>query len=380
MFDTDSKFGQKVYQLLEEQGESVELKASFFMNGREGDIIGFESADNLYQEPEYRIVESLNQVKSEYNIILQNLSQIEGECDLKNALEICHVAICFKVGDIEVNFIFLPVFPKNFRISENYSSWVQLKSILKSGDAGSPSRGTAISSFFKHKLVGAKTNFLLYVESSPEKFVQSTTILDETTRLITELRSNFASRSRHEESIENSRQQLSERSSHYQNAEELDLYSKQVVQEINNFLLHAEDILDSSEKTPGILRPQGEELKRQIEILEQKVEIANESSKSSKLRQKLINSQNKLSQLRDTIDFILTASRKETMRTPPTARMDTTDRQNLLHSTKKPVYSSPRNGTAIGLPPKSIAHTKKKSIEYEGIKKFNSENYKGTLL
>jgi chromosome segregation ATPase len=204
--------------------------------------------------------------------------------------------------------------------------------------------------------------------------------LDETTRLITELRSNFASRSRHEESIENSRQQLSERSSHYQTAEELDLYSKQVVQEINNFLLHAEDILDSSEKTPGILRPQGEELKRQIEILEQKVEIANESSKSSKLRQKLINSQNKLSQLRDTIDFILTASRKETMRTPPTARIDTTDRQNLLHSTKKPVYSSPRNGTAIGLPPKSIAHTKKKSIEYEGIKKFNSENYKGTLL
>lgn len=372
MFDQDSKLGQVVFQVLEEQGEAVELKASFFLNGREGDLIGFESVDNLYQEPEYRVMESGSQLKSVYNLILQNLAQIEAECDLKNALEMCHVAISFRVMEREINFIFLPVFPKNFRISENYSSWVQLKSILKSGDTGSPTRGTAISAFFKHKLLGAQINFLLFVESSPEKFTQSFTVLEEASRLLSELRSHPPSKTRPEESIHNSRNQNSERSSQQ---EDLDLYSKQVVNEINDFLGRAEDLLENCEHAPTTLRPYGEDLRRQIDILEQKIEIANESSKASFVKQKLIKSQNKLTHLRETIDFILSTSRKDPTRSSPSAHHEILDRQSFLTSTKKNAYLSPKNASLTALPPKSIAHTKKKSIEFEAGKRFNSKDY-----
>lgn len=376
LFDQDSRFGQVIYQALEEQGAEVELKSSFFLNGMEGDVIGFESIDNLYQEPEYRVIESASQFKSVCNLILQNLSQIEVECDLKNALEMCHVAISFKVLNSEINFVFLPVFPKNFRISENYSSWVQLKSILKSGDAGSPSRGTAISSFFKYKLLGARTNFVLFVESSPEKFIQSTTILDEASKLLIDLRSQSGSRRGQDESIHNSRIQHSDRSSQHQASFDLDLFSKQVIQEINEFLFRADDIIENFEHSPSALRPQGEELKKQIDILEQKVEIANESSKGAAMKQKLIKSQKQLSQLRETLDIILSTSRKD-MQKPSYASHNDHGRLSMLQSTQK--HASPRHA-APGLPPRSIAHTKKKSAEFDSLKKFRGEDYKRRLV
>ena len=345
----------------------------------EGDVIGFESIDNLYQEPEYRVVESTSQLKSVYNLILQNLAQIEAECDLKNALEMCHVAISFRVLEKEINFVFLPVFPKNFRISENYSSWVQLKSILKSGDAGSPSRGTAISTFFKHKLLGSRINFLLFVESSPEKFAQSHTILEESSKLLNELRSSPQSKRRHDDSGQNSRLQNSEGSSQYNGSEDLDLYSKQVIQEITQFISRAEQTIESLEQSPSMVRPQGEELRRQIDVLEQKVEIANESSKASIIKQKLMKGQNKLNQLRETIDFMI-SSRKEPTRASTLAQIDTLDRPSNGHGTRKNIFQNQRYESLGGLPPKSLSHTKKKSSDYEDLKKFNGGDYKGKKL
>lgn len=370
---------QVLYQALEEQGAGVEVKASIFLNGMEGDIIAFESVDNLYQDPEYRVIESRSQLLSVCQMIEHNLSRIEAECDLRNALEMCHVAICFKVLEREINFLFLPVFPKNFRISENYSSWVQLKSVFKNGDLGSPSRGTAISAFFKYKLLGAKTNFLLFVEAAPEKFPQSTTILEEAGKLLTDLRSSPASRRGQDESAHNSRLQQSERSSQQHNSIDLDVFSKQVIQEINDFLSKADEIIEDCEQSPAIMRPQGEELKRQIDILEQKVEIANESSKGPVMKQKLINSQKQLNQLRETIDFILSTSRKEVTKSYPSGYVDPADRLSMLQNTKKPGYSSPK-GSLTGLPPKFTSHTKKKSTEFEGLKKFRGEDYKSNIL
>lgn len=358
---------------------AVELKATFFLNGMEGDIVGFESVDNLYPEPEYRVIESASQLKSVYNLILQNLAQIEAECDLKNALEMCHVAISFKVVDKEINFVFLPVFPKNFRISENYSSWVQLKSILKSGDAGSPSRGTAISAFFKHKLLHARTNFLLFVESAPEKYSQSSTILEEASKLLADLKSSPASRSKHDESRD-SKVQASERSSQHHNSADLDLYSSQVVQEVDDFILRAEEVLDMGEQSPRVMRSQADELRRHVDILDQKIEIANESTKAPSVKQKLIKSQDKLNQLRETLEYLVSSTRKDSKRESPSNRLETIERQTYLQSTRKQGYASPKTGSIGGLPPRSIAHTKKKSIEFEGLKKFRGDDYKSSLV
>lgn len=379
-FDIDSKFGQAVFEAVQDQGEAVEFKASFFLNGMEGDIIGFESLDNLYEEPEYRIVESIDQFRSICAMVFQNMAQIEAECDLKNALEVCHIAVSLRSRDTEINFVFLPVFPKNFKISENYSSWVQLKSIIRSGDAGSPTKGTAISTFLKYKLLSGRITFVCLVESAPEKHLQSTTILEETGKLLNESRSVPISRRRPEDSMKSSRQQMSERSSQHQSNEELDTYAKQVIQEVTHFATKVEDQIDFWDSNPGTIHQEIEDLQRQLDILDQKIEIANESSKSAIIKQRLLRSQNKLSQLREAIEIAFSSSKRQ-MKASNRSQQDTIDRAGILQ--QKPRYSAiqTRQESFSGLPPRAaLTSTRKKQTEFEGVKKFHRDDYKGSLL
>lgn len=348
------------------------MKASFFLNGMEGDIVGFESGDNIYEKPEYRVVENAEQFRSLSALIFQNLAQIEAEIDLKNALEVCHVAVCFKSGDVESTFMFLPVFPKNFRISENYSSWVQLKSIVKNGDAGTPSKGTSFSVFLKQKLAGCRLTMLLLTESSPEKFSQSHTILEEASKLANDLRSipaSSASRRKQSDSLQNSRHQQSERSSQ---AEELDEYARQVADEVAVFVGKAENILESGD--PATLRLEGDNLKRQLDILEQKVEIATESSKAPMTKQRLIRSKVKLVQLKEEIESVMADTRMNSTRHGNHRIHDTFERPGITSSSHYGGYRSPKYN---GLPPKvGFTATKKKGGEIEAVKRFKADDYR----
>jgi hypothetical protein len=324
-----------VYDLLQEQGESVEFKASFYFNEMEGDIIGFETINNIYEDSQFRVVESGEQLRNVYALLFQNLSQIEAQCDLKNAFEMCHIVLSFKVKESEINFVCFPVFSKNFKLSEPYSTWVQFKSILKSGD-GRVQGSSSIASFFKQSLPGTRLCFLLFVESGADKYQQSSTVLEETARLMIDLKTGGAASAanigasyqptsamarQQSDSMHNSRNLASDHSS--QANDEQDQYSKQVIQEVNDFILRSEELFVRYEimqdnQSNQIDNPQyiSEETKRQIELYEQKIEIANDSTKSPIIKQRLLRCQKRLNDLRDTIEnTLLAAKRNNSMRT-----------------------------------------------------------------
>lgn len=250
----------------------MEFKASFFFNEMEGDIIGFESAKNMFEESLYRIVESAEQLRNVYALLFQNLSQIEAQCDLKNVFEMCHIVLSFRIKESEINFISFPVFTKHFKLSEPYSNWIQFKSTVKNGDNRGQST-SAISTFFKQAFPGTRLCFLLFVESSPEKYPQSSLVLEEVSRLITDLKSGAGNGTpnervdrervntsnggihgeagrRQSDSMHNSRHHPASDHSSQLN-DELDQYAKQVIQEVNDFILKSEELFVISLLTIG---------------------------------------------------------------------------------------------------------------------------------
>lgn len=75
-----------VYDLLQEQGESVEFKASFYFNEMEGDIIGFETINNIYEDSQFRVVESGEQLRNVYALLFKILVKLRHSAILKTLL------------------------------------------------------------------------------------------------------------------------------------------------------------------------------------------------------------------------------------------------------------------------------------------------------
>lgn len=245
LFDTDSEFGSGLFELLQEAGERVEIKASFFMNELEGDIIGFESVRNLYDPSEYRAVESVDQIRSVYALIFQNIAQIESQCDLKNIFEMSHIVISFKVKDSEFNFISFPVFPKNLKSSEIYAAWIQFKNLLKNPEARLGANGTPILKIFKSSLPSSKLCFLSFIESSPDKFTQASLLLEEHQKL--QLECGLTEKKKlDDQSFPNSLRRPSERSSHFiEDDSQQESGLKDLVQEVNEFIVQSEGLFVS---------------------------------------------------------------------------------------------------------------------------------------
>ncbi len=225
-----------------ESGEPVEIKVAYFLNEIEGDLIGYEAGSGEhFEEPEYRNVESFEQLRQVFALTHNNLILIEENCDLKNALEMCHVVVSFRVGESESHFIFLPVFGKNFKNSEVYSNWVEVKNLLKQNGGGSPTRTSLFTRWLLRVYGASKLSIIAFVESQSDKYAQSMIVLEEVTKAVAgsdDLRQTRSRRS--DESMQGSRPQ-SEHSSNIN--EQLDNYAKQVIQESNELILRTEEML-----------------------------------------------------------------------------------------------------------------------------------------
>lgn len=306
-FDADAELSHGIYESFLQYGENTEFKASFFFNEIEGDLLNFESVNSLREEAEYRYVGDSDQLKSTFNYILQNINQIENQLDVKNAYESFYILISFRTKDLKVNFIFAPVFQKTFKISENYSTWVQLKSILKNLDTRSPTHSnSAISKFFKQNVPGNKLNLIAFVESGPDKYQQATTVLDESTRLLADLRGSV--KRKLSDSIGNqSGNHIHQSDQSSANIDETGMLTKEIIQEVNDFILQSEETLRDN-LSPEKAKRAGDEIKRQIAILEEKLDIANDSIKSPVLQQRLARCQKRLDDLKDSLEAMQTTS------------------------------------------------------------------------
>lgn len=189
-FDVHSEFGAEVFGMMTEHQDEVSIKMSYLLQETEIDLIDYQGpgvrSPVLYRRVEFP--EHLNTISS---MVLQNILKVESQYDLKNAFDVGYFLVSFKSGSSEINFVFTPVFVKNFKLTEAYSTWSQLKSlILNMGQDptyNSPNR-QAIISQLRMKLPSSRLCLVGFVESGPEKFHGSTTTLDEITKLCLDLK------------------------------------------------------------------------------------------------------------------------------------------------------------------------------------------------
>lgn len=192
-FDTDSEFSQAIFGLINQQGEQMQIKMSYLYNESDIDLVDYTGPGGVKSQARYRVVESPKQLSTVASLVLSNMLNLEKQCDLKNAYEIGYFLVSFKGGESELNFLFPPVFVKNFKLSEAYSSWVQFKNLLLSigrdPTYNSPNR-QAVISHMRQKLPASRLCLVAFVESGADKYHGSSTALEEITKLYLDLKDN----------------------------------------------------------------------------------------------------------------------------------------------------------------------------------------------
>lgn len=189
-FDVHSEFGAEIFNMMTEHQDEVSIKMSYLLQETEIDLIDYQGP-GVRSQVLYRRVEFPEHLNTISSMVLQNILKVESQYDLKNAFDVGYFLVSFKSGSSEINFIFTPIFVKNFKLTEAYSTWSQLKSLIQNVGQdptyNTPNR-QAIISQLKQKLPESRLIVVGFVESSPDKFHGSTTILDEMTRMNLDLK------------------------------------------------------------------------------------------------------------------------------------------------------------------------------------------------